>query len=199
MNLDDYVKREEEQRRNALPNWANAFYDIDTLNVKPSKKELIKSFNKYINCYTPTKRPNYSLPHHVKLDSKNFPHQIMQQIKSTDNKSMLIIINMIDSQDEWATSFITEEEYKKRINKYEQVGSQAFYELNLYNIFHINQTFVTYEEEIIQKCGSIFFSMDGKAFIKPKLSKELSKITDNQLGEILAQKAVELKQKVYKK
>ena len=105
----------------------------------------------------------------------------------------------IDSQDEWATSFITEEEYKKRINKYEQVGSQAFYELNLYNIFHINQTFVTYEEEIIQKCGSIFFSMDGKAFIKPKLSKELSKITDNQIVEILSQKAVELKQKVYKK
>lgn len=197
MNLDDYIKKEEEQRKTAIPNWATAFYDIDILNITDSKKELLKSFRKYINNYTPTRYADYRLPSYQQLDPDYFPRQIIQQIKTTDKNSMLILINTTyhDGAD---TCVITEEEYKKRIHKYQQIGAQSFYELNAYRIFQINNTFLAVDDSI-KKYDHIFFSTDGKVFVSHKLARELIKISDDSLGSYLAQEAVDLKQKVYKK
>ena len=98
------------------------------------------------------------------------------------------------------TCIITEEEYKKRMNKYKKSGSQSFFALDAYKIFKIRNSFrIISMEEIIKKTTNIFYSMDGKAFITTQMEQELSKITDDELGRVLAEEAVDLKQKVYKK
>lgn len=187
MNLDDYVKKETENRKNALPNWARAFYDIDTLNVTPQKRKLIKSFNNYIKIYDfnrvdPNVRPNYY----------KFPDQVMVQIKTEDNKTMCVF-NILRERGEYSISTnVTEEEFKK-LYKDKIVGSQEFYGLDGYQIANITRSCcLDYGRVVEWKDYYIFYSKDGKAFISLELVQGLSIISEDALGQFLAQKALSL-------
>ena len=172
MSLEDYIEKEQ----NKAPKWVKFYYDINGFGIDEKKLDLIRSVPNYIKFYNYHSDINYYLHTFYKT---------MIQISTTSGGRMAALIDLVDEsynleKEETMYDRISEEEYSKRINKYERVGSQKIYTLNLgqklfdfLNIDMFNQF--------------ICYAQDGQIFIDEETAQKLSQISTEELGTMLAQ------------
>ena len=196
MNLDDYVKKIETEQKNAVPNWAAFFYDIDSYNLSNEKRDLIKSYRKYINSYEKGE-PGIFYVGPGRPKNKEYIN-VIQQIKSSDNQTMCVLIQ-IQYNDGWGYHLV--EDYQQRITKYKKMGSQYFYELEIHDLFKYIPISTRDKYRINNPCfydsdfEKIIYSKDGKVFISEPFYKMLSDITTDTVGRMIAETIIYEKQK----
>lgn len=220
VNKKEQFETDYKNRIKNIKRWVTFFQKIDRYSSIPEAKvSLIKDFGKYIESYkfnytaNPTTGNGAYVLIQVKTTDNNSMAAMIERKEATfvnytdfstvrymteEEYNKSLIEHLPWSYNTFRTlthKFISEEEYYRRLNQFQLIGSQEFAAISLTKFAYDIYSFADFESA---RNYYAFYSSDGNIFMTNELANDLKNHTSTyELSNYLADEAMKIKHKNY--